>query len=117
VNIKNENWLYIIIAGIFEIIWAVAMGLSDGFTKITYDAIVIIGLLISMILLSKAIDGGLPMGTAYAVWTGIGAVGTLTMSVLMNIETITTLRILFVFLIIVGIVGLQVSSGAKTQND
>jgi len=97
----------------FEVIWAVAMGLSDGFAKIQYDAVVVIGLLISMVLLSKAIDGGLPVGTAYAVWTGIGAVGTLAASVLMDVETVTTLRAMFVFLIIVGIVGLQMSSGTK----
>lgn len=110
---KDMNWICIAIAGMFEVIWAVAMGLSDGFTKIQYDAVVVIGLLISMILLSKAIDGGLPVGTAYAVWTGIGAVGTLAVSVLMNVETVTALRVLFVFLIIVGIAGLQMSSETK----
>ncbi|MFA5452554.1 MAG: multidrug efflux SMR transporter [Candidatus Methanomethylophilaceae archaeon] len=112
-NDKNVNWLYIFIAGIFEVVWAVAMGQSDAFTNILYDAIIVIGLAISMVLLSKAIDGGLPVGVAYAVWTGIGAVGTMVISVLIGVETITILRILFIVMIIAGIVGLQISS--KTE--
>jgi len=110
---KNVNWLYIFIAGIFEVIWAVAMGQSEAFTNILYDIIIIIGLTISMVLLSKAIDGGLPVGVAYAVWTGIGAVGTMAISVLMGVEVITILRILFIIMIISGIVGLQMSSNTE----
>jgi len=113
----SKAWLILIVAGIMEMVWAVAMDYSEGFTKIHFDILVIIFLTISMVLLSKALSMGLPVGTAYAVWTGIGAVGTITVSILLGNEVATIARILFIALIIGGIVGLQVTSGGNKEEN
>lgn len=110
---NSKAWLILVIAGFMETVWAVAMDYSEGFTKILYDIIVIVFLCISMYLLSKALSMGLPVGTAYAVWTGIGAIGTIAVSIMLGNEVATVLRMLFVGLIIFGIVGLQMTSNEK----
>ncbi len=109
----DQRWVTIIIAGIMEIVWAVAMDYSKGFTIWYYDVIVIVFLVISTYLLAKSLKSGLPVGTAYAVWTGIGAVGTLIVSTLLGNETMTVLRAVFVVMIIAGIAGLQITSSSK----
>ena len=107
---KMSPWAVIFIAGLFEVVWAVAMGYSDGFTIWYYDILVAVFLIGSMVLLAKALNLGLPVGTAYAVWTGIGAVGTISVSVALGNETVTVLKSLFIMMIIAGIIGLQVTS-------
>ena len=107
---RMNPWVILFIAGIFEVVWAVAMDYSDGFTVWYCDIIVAVFLIGSMVLLAKALNLGLPVGTAYAVWTGIGAVGTITVSVILGNETLNALKILFVAMIIGGIIGLQLSS-------
>ncbi|MDD4245249.1 MAG: multidrug efflux SMR transporter [Candidatus Methanomethylophilaceae archaeon] len=109
-------WLYLFIASMCEIIWAVALGYSDGFRVLPLSAVVLIFLTASIYLLSKAISGGLPVGTAYAVWVGIGAVGTMTVSVILGNEPALPMKLLFVGFIIAGIVGLQITSCEKAQN-
>ena len=109
---KVNPWIVLFIAGIFEIVWAVAMDYSDGFSIWYYDIIVAVFLIGSTVMLAKALNMGIPVGTAYAVWTGIGAVGTITVSVLLGNESVTLLRVFFVLLIIVGITGLQLTSGS-----
>lgn len=111
----DPRWTTIIIAGIFEIVWAVAMDYSDGFTIWYYDVIVVVFLVLSTVLLAKSLKSGLPVGTAYAVWTGIGAVGTLVVSTLLGNETMTVLKAVFLVMIIAGIIGLQVTSGTKDE--
>ena len=106
----DKGWMIILIAGLAEVVWAVAMGYSDGFTVWYYDVITVVFLIISTVLLERALRTGIPVGTAYAVWTGIGAVGTIIVSVALGNETITLLRVLFVMLIIIGITGLQLTS-------
>ena len=108
----DRGWTIIFFAGLMEVVWAVAMGYSDGFTIWYYDVIVVVFLIVSMYLLEKALKTGIPVGTAYAVWTGIGAVGTITVSVLLGNESVTLLRVFFVLLIIIGITGLQLTSGS-----
>ena len=110
----NRGWAILFVAGLMEVVWAVCMGYSDGFTKIPYDILVIVFLAISMFLLAKAQKTGIPVGTGYAVWTGIGAVGTIAVSLITGAETATALKLVFVAMIIIGIVGLQLSSG-KTE--
>jgi quaternary ammonium compound-resistance protein SugE len=110
---NSKGWVYIVIAGIFEVVWAVAMDYSNGFADLFYDAIVLVGLAISMVLLSKAMDSGLPVGTAYAVWVGIGAVGTMIVTVAAGLEQMTVLKGLFLAMIVAGIVGLKVTSKPK----
>ncbi len=107
---KVNPWIVLFIAGIFEIVWAVAMDYSDGFSIWYYDIIVAVFLIGSTVMLAKALNMGIPVGTAYAVWTGIGAIGTITVSVILGNETISALKVLFVAMIIAGIVGLQLSS-------
>ena len=106
----DKAWVILIIAGLFEVVWAMAMDYSEGFTVWYYDIIVIVFLIASMVLLSKALGLGLPVGTAYAVWTGIGAVGTIVISVILGNETLSVLKALFVAMILAGIVGLQLTS-------
>ena len=113
----ERGWLIILIAGIMEVVWAVSMGYSEGFTIWYFDIVTVVFLIISTVLLEKALRTGIPVGTAYAVWTGIGAVGTIVVSVALGNETINALRVFFVVLIIAGIIGLQLTSGSgRTDN-
>jgi len=112
----NKLWLYLLIASMCEIVWAVTLGYSEGFTVLPLAAVVIIFLAASIYLLSKAISGGLPVGTAYAVWVGIGAVGTMAVSVILGNEPALPVKLLFVGIIIAGIIGLQVTCGEKVQD-
>ena len=107
---KVNPWMVLFIAGLFEVVWAIAMDYSDGFTVWYYDVIVAVFLVGSMVLLAKALNMGIPVGTAYAVWTGIGAIGTIGVSVSLGNESLTALKALFVGMIIAGIIGLQMSS-------
>ena len=104
-------------AGLTEVIWATAMDYSDGFAIWYYDIIVLVFLAVSTVLLGKALKGGIPVGTGYAVWTGIGAVGTIALSVAAGHETLTLLRSLFVMMIIAGISGLQLTAGGPGEDE
>ena len=107
---RMNPWTVLFIAGLFEVVWAIAMDYSDGFTVWYYDIIVAVFLIGSTLLLAKALNMGIPVGTAYAVWTGIGAIGTIIVSVALGNETLTALKALFVGMIIAGIIGLQITS-------
>lgn len=102
-------WLVLFIAGIFEIAWAIGLKYSDGFTKLYPSVFTAVSLILSMGLLTYAVKG-LPIGTAYTIWTGIGAVGTTILGILLFNEPKDFLRMFFIFLIIVGIVGLKLFS-------
>lgn len=102
-------WIYLAIAGVFEVIWATALKYSEEFTKILPTIITIVGMVIGFIFLAKATKI-IPMGTAYAVWTGIGAVGAVIVGILLFKEPVSTMRILFLSCIVVGIIGLKVTS-------
>ncbi len=104
------DWTILIIAGLFETAWAVGMKYSNGFTKLYPSLFVIVTMAISVYLLSVSIKT-LPVGSAYAVWTGIGAVGTAILGIILFGESKELIRIGFIFLIIVGIVGLKIYSG------
>lgn len=103
-------WYILILAGLFEIVWAIGLQYSEGFTKPVPTAVTAVALVVSMILLAQAVKE-LPVGTAYAVWTGIGAVGTAILGVALFDEPATLARAGFIGLIIVGIVGLRVVAG------
>ncbi len=111
----DKRWVTILIAGLMEVVWAVAMDYSEGFTIWYYDIIVIVFLAASTILLAKSLSAGLPVGTAYAVWTGIGAVGTLVVSAILGNESLSVIRVIFVMMIIGGIVGLQVTTRSRAE--
>jgi quaternary ammonium compound-resistance protein SugE len=101
-------WIILIVAGLFEVAWAVGLKSSDGLTKFWPSLFTLVTLIISMFLLSVAMRT-LPLGTAYTVWTGIGAVGTVLLGIAMFGESAAVARLLCITLILVGIVGLKLS--------
>lgn len=102
-------WIFLIIAGIFEIIWAILLKFSDGFSKLNYSIYTVIGMVFSFYFLAQATKT-LPIGTAYAIWTGIGAIGATIAGILIFKESMTVARGAFVILLLIGIVGLKVTS-------
>ncbi|NWF51403.1 MAG: quaternary ammonium compound efflux SMR transporter SugE [Ignavibacteriaceae bacterium] len=103
-------WLILIIAGLFETAWAVGLKYSDGFSKFWPSVFTIISMIISIALLSVSLKQ-LSVGTAYAIWTGIGAVGTAIVGMILFNESKELIRIVFIFMIVAGIVGLKIFSG------
>lgn len=102
------SWLVLVISGLFEAVWATALDRSAGMTKLCPTVIFFAGLAVSMGGLAWALKS-LPVGTAYAVWVGIGAVATLGYSFLTGAETMTAVKLLFVAMIVGGIIGLKVT--------
>ncbi|AQA13292.1 multidrug efflux SMR transporter [Streptomyces malaysiensis subsp. malaysiensis] len=103
-------WVLLFTAGLFEICWSIGMKLSDGFTRLWPSVITVAGLIVSMGLLSAAVKS-LPIGTAYGVWVGIGAVGTALLGMVLFHEPVTPARIFFLLLLVVAIVGLEATAG------
>lgn len=101
-------WPALVLAGLLEVVWALGLKYSHGFTKIGPSVVTVLGAIASFWLLSYALKT-LPVGTAYAVWVGIGMVGTAVMAVVMLGEPVTVLRIAGVGLIIAGIVALKLA--------
>jgi len=99
-------WIILIVAGLFEVGWAVGLKLSDGLTKPWPTAFTIVSLILSMGLLGWSIKT-LPLGTAYAVWTGIGAVGAAAVGIWLFREPATAARLACLAMIVAGIVGLK----------
>jgi len=102
-------WVYLIIAGIFEVIWAMGLKYSHGFTKLYPSLVTLGGMAISFYLLALAAKT-LPIGTAYAVWTGIGALGAVLLGIALFNEPLNGLRMVFLCLILAGILGLKLTS-------
>lgn len=102
-------WITLLLAGIFEIVWAYSMKLSHGFTKVTPTVITIVFMILSFGLLSYAMRS-LPLGTAYTIWTGIGAVGSFFVGIFILGEPATAMRMLAAVLIISGLVLMKISS-------
>jgi len=100
------NWIVLIVAGVFEIVWAVGLKYTDGFSKLGPSIVTVVSLGISMALLGVAIRT-IPLGTAYAVWTGIGVLGTSVAGILLFDEPKDAYRVAFMLLIVSGIVGLK----------
>ncbi|WP_435347449.1 quaternary ammonium compound efflux SMR transporter SugE [Haloarchaeobius sp. HRN-SO-5] len=104
------SWRILVVAGLFEVAWAVGLEYSEGFSRPVPSALTVAALVVSMLLLAQAIET-LPVGTAYAVWTGIGAVGTAVLGVVLFDEPATLARAGFVGLVVAGIVGLHTTAG------
>lgn len=104
-------WVYLFLAGLFETGWAIGLKYTEGFTRLVPSALTVAAMGISFWLLSTALRT-LPVGSAYAVWTGIGAVGTVILGILLFKEPVTAARILSILLILAGIAGLRLTSGA-----
>lgn len=102
-------WIVLVLAGIFEIVWAYSMKLSDGFSKLTPSLITIFFMVLSFGLLAYAMRT-LPLGTAYTIWTGIGAVGSFLVGIFILGEPATAMRMLVAVLIVSGLVLMKLSS-------
>src|SRR6187402_1082141 len=99
-------WLLLIVAGLLEAGWAIGLKYTEGFTKPLPSALTVAGIVISMILLARAAQT-LPIGTAYAVWVGIGAAGAAVLGIILLKEPASPARLFFLALLLVAIVGLK----------
>ena len=101
------SWLVLVVSGVLESVWAVALGRSEGFSRPLPTVTFVVALLLSMVGLGYALRT-IPVGTGYAVWVGIGAVGTAVAGMLWLGESANLLRILSLLLVVAGVVGLKV---------
>ncbi len=100
------HWMFLFIAGLFEISWAVGLKFSHGFTQLIPSVLTVAGMVASFYFLSLALKN-LPLGTAYAIWTGIGTIGTVIFGIVLFKEPVTAMRLICIALIISGITGLK----------
>ncbi|EKT4466854.1 quaternary ammonium compound efflux SMR transporter SugE [Pseudomonas juntendi] len=103
------SWIILFFAGLFEVGWAVGLKYTDGFTRPLPTALTVAAMAVSLGLLGLAMKE-LPLGTAYAVWTGVGAVGTVIAGIILFGESMAFMRLASVALIVAGLVGLKVST-------
>lgn len=101
-------WVALILAGVFEIGWALGLKASQGFTRPIPSILTVLAMIASFYLLAQAMKT-IPLGTAYAIWVGIGAVGTVTLGILIYGDSATTLRMASILLVIVGLAGLKLA--------
>lgn len=102
-------WLILFVAGLFEVAWAVGLKYTEGFTRLVPSVLTGLAMVVSIVLLAMATKK-LPLGTAYAVWTGIGAVGAVTLGIVLFGESAQPSRLVCVALIVAGIVGLKLTA-------
>ncbi len=102
------NWFILVVAGLFEIGWAIGLKYTAGFTKLWPTIGTLLSMIASVVLLGLAMRG-LPVGTAYAVWVGIGAIGTAILGIVLFGESISTLKIVSLCFILAGIIGLKLA--------
>jgi quaternary ammonium compound-resistance protein SugE len=103
------SWVTLIIAGLFEVCWAIGLKYTDGFTKLVPSVFTLATLAISMFLLARA-SQALPIGTAYGVWVGVGALGASLLGIFLFKEPATLPRLFFLGLLLVSIIGLKLTS-------
>jgi quaternary ammonium compound-resistance protein SugE len=103
---RTMSWIILVIAGLFEIGWAIGLKYTEGFTRLWPTVGTVVAMVISVALLGVAMKT-LPVGTAYAVWTGIGTVGTVILGMVLLGDAVTVVRILCIMLIVSGIAGLK----------
>ncbi|MGR8838302.1 multidrug efflux SMR transporter [Leuconostoc falkenbergense] len=104
------TWVYLFLAGIFEVVWSSTMKLSNGFSHFWWTVITFIGMAISFGLLSLSLQH-LPLSLAYPIWTGIGAIGSIIIGIIFFGDKLSVLTWFFVALLIVGIIGIKLTSG------
>lgn len=103
------NWIILIVAGLCEVGWAIGLKYTEGFTRLWPTLWTILAMVVSLLLLGVAMKG-LPVGTAYSVWVGVGAVGTVMLGIWLFREPATAGRMISIALIVAGIIGLKVSA-------
>jgi len=106
---ESMAWSLLVVSGILEVCWATGLKYSEGFTKLIPSVITLIILAIGMYLLAKATEV-IPLGTAYAVWVGIGALGAAVVGIVLFQESASPMRILFLVMLLVSIAGLKLTS-------
>src|SRR5690606_9860835 len=105
----SMTWIILVLAGLFEVVWAVGLKYTHGFTRLVPSLITLAGMIISFWLLSLAMKS-LPLGTAYAGWVGIGALGAFVAGIVLLGEGMSAMRLISVLLIAAGLIGLKLSS-------
>ena len=103
-------WFFLLLAGVLEVVWAFSMKRSEGFTRLTPSLITLAAMIASFVLLARAMRE-LPLGTAYTIWTGIGAVGAFALGIMALGEQLSPLRVTATGLIVAGLVLMRVSEG------
>ncbi|WP_072570251.1 MULTISPECIES: quaternary ammonium compound efflux SMR transporter SugE [unclassified Enterobacter] len=103
------SWFVLLIAGLLEVVWAIGLKYTHGFTRLTPSIITVSAMIVSIVMLSWAMKT-LPVGTAYAIWTGIGAVGASITGMILLGESTSPARIISLVLIVAGIIGLKLST-------
>lgn len=103
------SWVYLVVAGLFEVGWAIGLKFTQGFTRLVPTALTLASMVVSLGLLGLALKT-LPVGTAYAIWTGIGTIGTAALGIVLLGEPAHALRLACIGLIVAGIVGLKLVS-------
>jgi quaternary ammonium compound-resistance protein SugE len=102
-------WIYLLIAGLLEIFWAISLKYTDGFSKLWPSVLTVCGMIASFYFLAQSLKS-IPVGTAYAMWTGIGAAGTAILGIILFLEPASPSRLVCLGLIVVGIIGLKLTS-------
>jgi quaternary ammonium compound-resistance protein SugE len=108
----STAWLLLIAAGLLEVVWAIGLKYTEGFSRLVPSIITIAAMIASIWLLAMALKS-IPVGTGYAVWTGIGAVGTAILGIILFNEAATAARIFCIVLIVAGIFGLKLASSSR----
>ena len=103
------SWIYLVVAGLFEVAWAIGLKYTDGFSRLWPSLGTLASMVVSFLLLAEALKT-IPVGTGYAVWTGIGAAGTALLGMIFLGESREVLRLLCLLVIVAGIVGLKLTS-------
>lgn len=106
---QMTSWILLIIAGLLEVCWSMGLKYADGFTKLVPSVFTLVTLALSMLLLAKATQN-LPIGTAYGVWVGIGALGAAIFGIILFKEPVSPAKIFFLIMLLISIIGLKFST-------
>ena len=104
-------WIYLCIAGLLEIVWAISLKHTEGFSNLRWSVVTVLGMMASFYFLAQALKT-IPVGTAYAIWTGIGAAGTAILGIVLFSESAALPRLFCIGVIVAGIVGLMLTSSS-----
>ncbi|HIW51266.1 MAG TPA: multidrug efflux SMR transporter [Candidatus Blautia intestinavium] len=104
------EWIFLFFAGLLEVFWSTCLKLSEGFSVLKFSVLTVGGMILSFLFLAQATKQ-LPLGTSYAVWTGIGALGAVIVGIVLFKESLSPARLIFVALLLIGIIGLKATSG------
>ncbi len=110
-------WSWVLIGGMFETGWAICMKLSNGFSDIPWTLATLAFLFTSVYLLNCGMKRGVPVGGGYAVWVGVGGIGSIVMGIIIFGESLLPTRLLFAAIIIIGIIGVELSTKTETDDN